>query len=526
MKKNILFIFIFSVAFNYAVEQKTIKFKFSDSSKLEVPFNQKTVLKKSRMINVLLSDTSDDNTGIPLLLNKNVFEEIIGILNMDLSDATALINTLQKKSDKQIAQIANAADYLDIPELLNAAIKVLAEKLSVARFVKNTDYLSQLNINPNVAAQVTHMFLNLPEGKRATREVIKTVLAEIQKPIKRFWHQDMVTSVAFSPDNKRLAIGSDDKTARIWNIEKGTCEKKFVHSGWVWAVAFSPDGKYLATGSVDVRIWDINSGAEIQKIAGFDGWVFSVAFSPDGKYLATGSEDEIARIWNLALGTEEKRFTHSDMVWSVTFNSDGKYLATGSRDKTARIWNVETGKEEKKFRHDDWVSSVAFSFDDKYLVSGSKDKTARIWNVHDQSEVKRFKHDSWVSSAIFTPSGNYLATGSNDTFARIWEVESGAELKRFKHGAWVVSVAISPDSNYMATGASSARIFDIELLNVVLKLIDHLTLEQALLIRAFKEINASKYVTKHQHLKMIFDSLDPLLQSSLKKWIKSSWKFW
>ena len=72
------------------------------------------------------------------------------------------------------------------------------------------------------------------------------------------------------------------------------------------SVAFSPDGKHIVSGSEDktVRIWDRESGKELQKLEGHEGAVNSVAFSPDGKHIVSGSWDETVRIWDHASGKE------------------------------------------------------------------------------------------------------------------------------------------------------------------------------------------------------------------------------
>jgi WD40 repeat protein len=71
-------------------------------------------------------------------------------------------------------------------------------------------------------------------------------------------HTDHVDAVAWSSNGRRIASGSDDKTAQVWDATNGAYVYTYRgHSDAVSTVAWSPDGKRIASGSWDktVRVW-------------------------------------------------------------------------------------------------------------------------------------------------------------------------------------------------------------------------------------------------------------------------------
>jgi WD40 repeat protein len=224
-----------------------------------------------------------------------------------------------------------------------------------------------------------------------------------------------------------------------------------------YSVAFSPDGRTLAAGSENgtIMLWDAASGTEIRTLQGHSSSVNSVAFSPDGRTLASGSGDNTIKLWDAESGDEIRTLQgHSDMVWSVAFSTDGRTLASGSYDNTIKLWDAESGNEIRTLQgHTSSVYCVAFSTDGRTLASGSDDDTIKLWDAASGTEIQTLEgHSSVVSSVAFSPDGRTLASGSYDDTIKLWDAASGDEIRTLEgHSGWVTCVAFSQDGRKLAS---------------------------------------------------------------------------
>ena len=132
------------------------------------------------------------------------------------------------------------------------------------------------------------------------------------------------------------------------------------HARIVQSVAWSPDGRRLATGSWDrtAKVWDAASGKDLLTLPAA-GIVGSVAWSPDGKWLATASDGNV-KMWNIATGQVVLTLRDGNSSGdSVAWSPDGKRLATASKSATAEIWDAVTGQKIQTLDGDSWANSVA-----------------------------------------------------------------------------------------------------------------------------------------------------------------------
>jgi serine/threonine protein kinase len=278
-------------------------------------------------------------------------------------------------------------------------------------------------------------------------------------------HFGAVHAVAWSPDGKRIASGSVDKTVRVWNADDGNTVFTYQkHTDLVRSVAWSPDGKRIASSSDDktVRVWNVDDGSDIVTYTGHTDTAYAAVWSPDGKRIVSCSRDKVVQVWNVNDGSNVFSYAgHSSSVRSVAWSSDGKRIVSGSFDKTAQVWNASNGSNPFTYRgHTDLVWSVAWSPDGKRVVSGSLDKTVQTWDASNGSNVFTYSgHSDTVESVAWSPDGKHIASCSKDNTVQVWNANDGNSPFIYReHSNRIRTIAWSPDSKRIASCSDDSTV--------------------------------------------------------------------
>ncbi|MDZ8055878.1 MAG: NB-ARC domain-containing protein [Aulosira sp. ZfuVER01] len=269
-------------------------------------------------------------------------------------------------------------------------------------------------------------------------------------------HSNWVSAVALSPDGKYVISGSHDNTLKVWNWETGEQLQTFTgHSDWVHAVAFTLDGKYVISGSLDktIKVWNWETGEKLRTLAGHSYPVNVVAITPDNKYVISGSSDNTLKVWNWETGEQLRTLEgHRDWVNALAITSDGKYAISASRDNTLKVWNWKTGEQLRTLEGHTWsVNAVAITSDNKYVVSASGDSTLKVWNWETGEQLRTLTGHSYsVNSLVLAPDNKYVISGSLDSTLKVWNWETGEQLRTLTgHTSLVKAVTCTPDGNYV-----------------------------------------------------------------------------
>ncbi|HSD87363.1 MAG TPA: protein kinase [Kofleriaceae bacterium] len=322
------------------------------------------------------------------------------------------------------------------------------------------------------------------------------------QPLGQFEHADVVTAARFVPLLHRLATGSRDGTARLWDTTTAEVPHEPLDSK-IRALAVSST-HVLAAGTEDSVVRLIRAGEPDTNLQGHTESVLALAFDARGKRLISAGKDASAFVWDtstrehvasfgnfaepvqaLALESDDDTLvavigTHIEL-WSVAhtrklrdlvpppvapmvevagiaLGADG-VVAAVSKNGSLVVWD-RNGKATGQHDESTPYTSLAFAPDGRSLVVGGLG-FAHVWRVDDGKLGKKQFSIEGPTNAVravgFTADGSRVITAGDDGRAQLWDAEKGKQLGiRGSHGQAVTAIAVDGDTLWVASGDSGA----------------------------------------------------------------------
>jgi WD40 repeat protein len=292
--------------------------------------------------------------------------------------------------------------------------------------------------------------------------------------------RDAVRALAFSPDGRQLATGSDDARVRVWDASPeqtlavlGRDRRGFTDAVWLdgsHVAAAAPDGVRIYS-TVTRKVVRTIAVPGVQELAVDHGKLYGIAHGQIVDVLLHGSVVYSHATTMAVVGTRIMAgygthvFGHGHSfdvpggVDRIALSPDRRQLATADADGTVRLFDVQTGKLRRVLHgHHGPVTDVTFSSDGRLLASSGRDTHAIVWNL--ASGGKRVLSGTFgtVAAVALSPDGRWAVT-AGPISAGLWPTSTG-RLQFYLRGdtGRLTAVAFSPDGRTILSASKDGTV--------------------------------------------------------------------
>ena len=305
----------------------------------------------------------------------------------------------------------------------------------------------------------------------------------------------VISSVAHSNDGRWLAVTGMHEVL-VYSAANLILEKRLIGlSERITSVCFSPDSARLAVGggtpaiSGELQLWDVNEARLEWARSVTHDTIRGISFSPDGAFIACGGTDNTLRALRASDGEQVLyQSSHEDWVLATEWSTDGSHLLSVGRDRSLKLVKVET----QQFI--DNVTSITpgalrggllaverHPSEDQVLVGGA-DGSPQIFKIF--RDKKRVIGDNYnliraferlpgrVYGLAWSPEGkSIIAVSSTGTagFIRHSNAEDGATLWTRELDAGQFTVSMSPDGSHCVCAGADGVLRQYSLTDGALK---------------------------------------------------------
>lgn len=236
-------------------------------------------------------------------------------------------------------------------------------------------------------------------------------------------HTDRIVAATFSPDSRYLVSGSWDGTAKLWDVGQQRLIRTMNVRKGVSSLAFSSDGTRLAVGSANksITVWNLQSGAILHELRGHKREVQALAFNADGSMLASVSGEKRVYLWDIE-GDGGRTLLKGLLsgATAVSFGADSQTLATAGANRVT-IWDLTTRQPTRSSDLPGWLYAVIPAPGGGFLALAAGADSVRLWDMNDDAEPQRLPAGNSIRSVALSRTGDRLVAGSEEGTILVWE---------------------------------------------------------------------------------------------------------
>ena len=300
-----------------------------------------------------------------------------------------------------------------------------------------------------------------------------------------------VTSVAFSPDGKRILCGIEfaetPRRSAVAILDSKTPKQvQFLNTGTnsVNAVAMSADSAQILTGGSDgvVRLWDMEKDTSVSAYKRQPGPVSQVTFSPDGSMVLVVANPSFA-VLDTATGRPLcSQISAGETIRAASFINEGKdVLWTTQKKADGKVLHYSNTNPLRHATSPDKPPAALAKapLATSHLVAGLRDLVAIAntgesnWlllearpNVPEPTLLKEFVgHKARITALVLSSDGKRGLSSAEDKTLRLWDLNEGKEIATLEGlDKPATAIAISPDGKRALSGdgGSSVQMWDLE----------------------------------------------------------------
>ncbi len=315
-----------------------------------------------------------------------------------------------------------------------------------------------------------------PDGKKVVRgstdsSIVITEIEPFINPPKR--KQDYIVS------SKSLTVKKTERQNVVYD-SVNTIEQRFNNEiAAVTSVAFSPDGKKIVTGCTDftAKVWDLHSGHFKSFVEHFDV-VTAVAFSDDNTII-TSSKDKRAIQWEVETQKMKREFEeHASAITTISILNNNSEVLTAGGDNKIIIWhlkddntlvkdhsnlkfsnancNVDSIVKRSPITNIEFVKAISMDCSKIIYVDSEDNYSIKVWDAAHTFD-KREKYEGHtegknIIAGAFSKSDSLMVTVSQDKTIKLWNIKTHAIISNFIDTFQkdeIVKVAMSDDDGYL-----------------------------------------------------------------------------